>query len=131
MASNSSIYIHESRSLCFSCGGCNSSLSWNILSYNDHIWRNITDLTLQSQENKPESLFLFSNGTLLVTNSSLFFSKSVPGILSFSELSSQNHKRSQYTVYIGGMTYHELKINHSMPIQNLYNLAVYSQLGVN
>ena len=96
---NSTVYVHNSRTLCFTCKMCSSQILWNLTSYKGHIWSGRTGQYLESESNLQPSGEVFPNGTLLLTNSSSVFSSSTVGVLRFSEDSQQ---ASEFSVYVGG-----------------------------
>lgn len=107
---DSVIYVHKSRTLCFSCTTCDRELSWNLTSYQGHKWTGKTGEHIQSGSSLPFRAEVSANGTLLILNSSLVFSQTHLGTLSF-EFSGDLSKNSPvYNIYIQGKLYspHEL-----------------------
>ena len=97
----STLYVTGRTTLCFSCNACSSpSISWNLISYEGHIWTGDSGENLSSEDSPKDRGEVYSNGTLLVTNSSSVFSTSHPGIIRFSEQGSQDTWK--YNVYLGG-----------------------------
>lgn len=97
---NSISYVHEMRSLCFSCQSCDREVTWDLISYQGHRWtgRNGERTHLGSF-----SAEVFENGTLLILNSSLVFSQNQPGTLKFQTSADQANISSVYNIYIHGM----------------------------
>lgn len=99
---DSTIYVHGGRTLCFSCITCDTDILWNITSHQGEIWGGRSGENLQSEVSSQERGAVLPDGTLQVTNSSSLFSRLTPGILQFTDLSSRNINKSHYKVFIGG-----------------------------
>lgn len=98
---NSIIYVHNRRTLCFSCTTCDRDLSWNLTSYQGHKWTGKTGEHIHSGSSLPFRAEVLANGTLMILNSSLVFSPTHLGTLSLE--SSGN--LSVYNIYIQGKLY--------------------------
>lgn len=99
---NSTIYVLSGRTLCFTCLSCFTvNISWSVRSFQGNAWRGLTGERLQSIHNLTDQGVIYTNGTLLVTNSSTLFTKETPGTVTFNELDVLNSSR-EYNILIGG-----------------------------
>ena len=98
-ASDSTLYVFGGRALCFTCQSCQSSnISWEVTSFEGNIWTGVAGGRLHSRHNLTDRGVVYNNGTLLITNSSMLFSKESPGNITFIEAS----LRKLYRIILGG-----------------------------
>lgn len=99
LSTDSNIYVHKGRTLCFSCTTCPTEVSWNLTSYDGNKWAGKSGEHIHSGSSLPFRAEILDNGTLLILNSSLVFSEVHPGTLGFS---SDAGNGAVYNVHLQG-----------------------------